>query len=279
MRRPPQEVPQDVIRKLFLTIDQDLDDRISANEIRQYMKKVKLSLEDDIAEAMVKEITDRRSVVHQKQKEQPLTLDEVIAAIKGRFKWDTENKVWDVSYRPMREYWIILLKTISDKVFTLPPPEIKPEKIMAQYEINEIMLEERNKPKLEGTVKKYKSIKNIKEPTYKREVNKPEVAIIPDHTGKVNLELKELEKPEFNPYEYQINRRIKTERDEDGQQFPKMSWEARAFFEQSLNISKKDPTWENEEKNPIMYYIPSRQLPEVRIKVYFVYQIIGIAIR
>jgi len=76
------------------------------------------------------------------------------------------------------------------------------------------------------------------------------------------LETKDKKKADFNPYEYQINRRIKVERDEDGNKFPKMNWEARAFFEQSLNISKKDPTWESEEKNPIMYYIPSRQLPE-----------------
>ena len=156
----------------------------------------------------------------------------------------------------------MLLKTVSDRVFTLPPPEIKPEKILAQYEINEIMLEERNKPKLGGTIKKYTSIKDVKNPTYVRVDEKPEVEIHPDEKGKVKLEQKHKQQLDFNPYEYQINRRIKPEKDDEGKDYPKMGWEARAFFEQSQNISKQDPTWENEEKNPIMYYIPSRQLPE-----------------
>lgn len=262
LRKPPQEVPIDVIKKLFLTMDSDLDDRISASEIKKHMKKVKLTLEEGIADALFNEIAERRAVVHEKQKSEPLDFEEIVAAIRGRHKWNTETKTWEHSYRPMREYWIILLKTVSDKVFTLPPPEIKPEKILAQFEINEMMMEQRNQPKLEGSMSKYISIKETKQPLYKRVEDKPEVEIQPDEKGKVKLEIKEKEKPEFNPYEYQINRRIKKEKDDDGQEFPKMSWEARAFFEQSLNISKQNPTWESEEKNPIMYYIPTRQMPE-----------------
>ena len=239
MRRPPQEVPHDIIKKLFLTIDQDLDDRISVQEIKRYMKKVKLSLEDDIADALFKEITDRRSVVHERQRNLPLTLEEVVAAIKGRHKWNQEEKFWEVSYRPMREYWVILLKTVSEKVFTLPAPEIKPEKILAQYELNEMMMEERKKKKLEGTVKKYTSIRDVKLPTYKRKIDKPEVEIEPDKNGKVVLGVKKGEEQKLDPLEFQINHKIKKEKDDEGNEFPKMSWEARAFFEQSLDISKK----------------------------------------
>jgi len=110
-------------------------------KLNKYIHKVRLTLEDEIAEALVKEITDRRAVVHTKQRDLPLTLEEVVAAIRGRHRWNVETKSWDTCYRPMWEYWIILLKTISDKIFTLPPPEIKPQKILAQYELNEIMLQ------------------------------------------------------------------------------------------------------------------------------------------
>ena len=118
MRQPPQEVPLDVIKKLFLTIDQDIDDRISADEIRNYIKKVKLTIEDTVADELFHECADRRVVVHAKQKDLPLTFDEVVSAIRGRYSWNMNEKRWEVSYRPMRTYWIILLKTISEKKYS-----------------------------------------------------------------------------------------------------------------------------------------------------------------
>lgn len=255
-REPPQEVPLDVIKKLFLSIDEDMDDRISVDELREYIRKTKLTIELEVADALFHECTDRRSVVHEKQRELPLTIDEVVAAIRGRHKWNTEEKQWEVTYRPMRPYWIILLKTISDKIFTIPVPQVKPKKILAQYELNEMMMDVRNRKKPEGTVKRYDKIEDVHEPNFKRIEDKPEKEYLLDFVQR------DKGGPSFNPYEYQINRRIQVEQNDDGQQFPKMSWEARAFFEQSLQISKQDPTWESEEKNPIMYYIPSRHLPE-----------------
>ena len=78
----------------------------------------------------------------------------------------------------------------------------------------------------------------------------------------MNFITRVLPEPEFNPYEYQINRRVKPTSDDDGNANPKIGWEAKAFFEQSLSITKKDPTWTSPDKNPIMYYIPARQLPD-----------------
>lgn len=158
----------------------------------------------------------------------------------------------------MRHYWIILLKTISDKIFTIPVPQVKPQKILAQYEINDMMNDKytqmKNKQML-GTVKRYNKIEDVVEPTFKREIEKP--------NNRYKLDFFELDKggPGFNPYEYQINRRIQLAKTDEGKEYPKMSWEARAFFEKSLQISKQDPTWESEDKNPIMYYIPSRDIP------------------
>ena len=117
-------------------------------------------------------------------------------------------------------------------------------------------MNKRNMPKPSGTIKRYHSIEEKEIPTYQRIVNKPGSEYLMDFKTRV------LPEPEFNPYEYQINRRIKPTKDDDGATNPKIGWEARAFFEQSLNITKQDPTWTSPEKNPIMYYIPSRQLPE-----------------
>lgn len=168
IRKPPQEVPLDLIRKLFLKLDQDMDDRVSVEEIRNYIRKMKLTLEDEVADQMFNEIAQRRAVIHERQRNLPLTLDEVVAAIRGRHKWNIEEKKWDVTYRPMREYWIILLKTISDKVFAIPLPQVKPEPILAQFELNEMMMDQKTKKKAEGTVKRYHAIKDVKEPVFKR---------------------------------------------------------------------------------------------------------------
>lgn len=54
-RRPPQEVPLDVIKALFLAIDQDMDDKISAYEILKYIHKTKLTINDEIAQQLFDE--------------------------------------------------------------------------------------------------------------------------------------------------------------------------------------------------------------------------------
>jgi len=54
-RNPPQEVPLDVIKSLFLSIDQDQDDRISANEILRYIHKTKLTIKDEVAQDLFDE--------------------------------------------------------------------------------------------------------------------------------------------------------------------------------------------------------------------------------
>jgi hypothetical protein len=71
---------------------------------------------------MFKEATKSRAVVHKKQLELPLTFDEVVNAsklsllihsVKGRFRWDSKSKSWDVIFKLYRDQWIQLLKTIS----------------------------------------------------------------------------------------------------------------------------------------------------------------------
>ena len=79
--------------------------------------------------------------------EAPLTLDEMCATVRGRHKWNIKEKAWGVSYRKMRDYWIILLLTANEKLFAMPIPKIIPTRIYAQYEEEERRLLEAHKLK------------------------------------------------------------------------------------------------------------------------------------
>lgn len=63
-----------------------------------------------------------------------MTFEEIYSSLKGRYKWNIQEKKWEVQYRPYRDNWIFLLHTISDKIFALPPevPDVGP--ILAQFE-------------------------------------------------------------------------------------------------------------------------------------------------
>jgi hypothetical protein len=62
---------------------------------------------------MFDDITRHRTVIHEYQRKEPVTLDEIIAAVRGRHKWNTVTKEWEVGYRPARDYWILMLQTIN----------------------------------------------------------------------------------------------------------------------------------------------------------------------
>jgi hypothetical protein len=47
-RSPPPEIPLDIIRKLFLSIDLDLDDRISIEELAIYSEKTHMPFNEDV---------------------------------------------------------------------------------------------------------------------------------------------------------------------------------------------------------------------------------------
>jgi hypothetical protein len=94
---------------LFDVLDVDQDDRVSIEELNNYIKKNYLPFTEDIVVEMFKDASAGRGIVHEHQREAPLTFDEMCAAVRGRHKWNTQLKLWEVAYRPMRDYWIILL--------------------------------------------------------------------------------------------------------------------------------------------------------------------------
>lgn len=137
-RDQPLEIPMDCIRKLCDAIDTTFDERISLEEITQYvfLNKTQLPFEEGIIQKMFSEAAQGRGYISDTQMNAPLTHEEVAAAVRGRHAWDCKSKTWNVKYRPYRDYWIAMLLTVNDKIFALPMPKIIPTAIKAQYEIN-----------------------------------------------------------------------------------------------------------------------------------------------
>jgi hypothetical protein len=118
-------------------MDTDFDDRVSLQELIDYIKVKELPFTEGIEEKMFNDAIRGRGFINEKQRLEPLSHEEVAASVRGRHRWDTQKKGWEVFYRPYRNYWIVLLLTVNKRIFALPMPKIIPTKIVAQYEMEE----------------------------------------------------------------------------------------------------------------------------------------------
>lgn len=114
-----------------------------------------------------------------------MTFEEIQYQVKGRFRWNLAAKAWDVSYRPLRDYWILLLLSVSERLFALQVPKVIPSKIRAQYEEQEELIRMKEslskgeftyKPP-EGIDRKYINVKDIHYPTFQMDRNKTEAGV------------------------------------------------------------------------------------------------------
>ena len=122
------------MKSFFVACDTGFDDRVSLEELNDYAVRHHLPLSAEIIAEMYYEITSHRSVIHEYQRNEPVTLDEIVAAVRGRHKWNMVSKEWEVTYRPTRDYWILMLQTINTRIFAMPVPKVIPTKILAQFE-------------------------------------------------------------------------------------------------------------------------------------------------
>ena len=60
----------------------------------------------------------------------PLTFEEIVQAVRGRQRFNTETRKWEIVYREKRHIWIQLMKAVSGRVFALPAPTLKAEKVL-----------------------------------------------------------------------------------------------------------------------------------------------------
>lgn len=136
-RDTPLEIPIECVRKLCDAMDTDFDDRVSLQELKDYVALKELPFEVGVEEKMFEDAIRGRGYINEEQRTRPLTHEEVATAVRGRHRWNTKTKEWELAYRSYRNYWIVLLLTVNSRIFALPMPKIIPTKIVAQYEIEE----------------------------------------------------------------------------------------------------------------------------------------------
>ena len=161
----------------------------------------------------------------------------------------------------------------------MPMPRIIPSKIVAQYEQeedyqraldrgqkatyapgNSLGMSEMfsslggsmamdNRANKTGIERRYESIRDIKQPTFRRDLTKNEGGIVPDKGSTIKITGKKTKTTEVNPYEMQIATRMHpTNQDElpDGKiatGFPKVTFGAQQVFNEVCSLSAKVPTW------------------------------------
>jgi len=130
-RDAPLEIPSDIIKTFFRACDADCNDRLSTDELFRYSEKHQLPFTWDQVNEMFLDAVRGRVVTSEDKRYAPLVLDEIIAAVRGRHRWNTVTKEWEVAYRPTRDYWIIMLQTVSERIFAMPVPRVVPTKIKA----------------------------------------------------------------------------------------------------------------------------------------------------
>lgn len=118
-RDAPLDIPYDVVKKLFIAMDQDMDDKVSLDELVNYIRQNELSISIETAIEMFNDAVSTRRVVLDRQYQEPLEIEEIQYAVRGRYKWQADTKSWGTTYRPYRDYWLLMLLTVNDRLFAL----------------------------------------------------------------------------------------------------------------------------------------------------------------
>ena len=129
-RDAPLEVPFEVVKRMFEAIDADIDDRITLEELENYVNQTQVPIESNVILGMFEDAIKGRPAVNNVQKYAGLTLEEVAYQMRGRHAWDTTNKCWNIAYKPYRKQWLILALTVNERLFALQVPKVVPGKIV-----------------------------------------------------------------------------------------------------------------------------------------------------
>jgi len=114
--------------------------------------------------------------------------------------------------------------------------------------------------KPEGMDRKYVSIKEKFEPTYKKPNEKFEAGVKPQG-GSIVLHAKKEKHLEKNPYEQLINNRLEGSANKSPNGYPSVTFEARELFDQANFLSQVVPNWKTDKENPIYKYVPTSEQP------------------
>lgn len=64
-RDAPLEIPFEVVKNLFMTMDVDMDDKISMLELNNYVIQQEIAIEPRIVEEMFWEAASKRAITHE----------------------------------------------------------------------------------------------------------------------------------------------------------------------------------------------------------------------
>lgn len=76
-RDAPLDIPVEVVKKLFTIMDADMDDRVSIEELKNYVQVSGVPIQEDVVMEMFMESTSGRGIVHEAQRYKGLTLEEI----------------------------------------------------------------------------------------------------------------------------------------------------------------------------------------------------------
>ena len=81
----------------------------------------------------------------------------------------------------------------------------------------------------------------------------------PELNGTIKVAGKKQKHVEPNPYEAQINSRIKKQETPNG--FPKVTFNSKDFYDRAKELSTKVPIWNTAKENPIYMFVPECEQP------------------
>lgn len=119
------------VRKLCDHIDTDFDDRVTLEELVDYVKRRELPITEETVNFMYDDAIKGRGFVNEAQRIAPLTHEEVATAVRGRHAYNSRTREWEIQYKAYRNEWIVLLLTINPRIFAMPMPRVIPSKITA----------------------------------------------------------------------------------------------------------------------------------------------------
>ena len=233
-RDSPLEIPLEVVRKLFLAMDVDMDDKISMTELKDYIRRFELAIDESTIGQMYHEAASHRAVTHEHQRTAPLAIEEIFAAVKGRFSYNRELQAWGVGYRPYRDYWILILLTCNERLFALQVPKAIPGKIQAQYEEQEAIVAVQQSlqrgeitfAKAEGIDRRYLSVAEQRAKAFARNPDKTEANIAPEACGTVVFEAEAKGTDQLGAFESQVNKKV----GKDAGANPKFTFESKELY-------------------------------------------------
>jgi Ca2+-binding EF-hand superfamily protein len=65
------------LKKLFAAMDLDMDDKISIDELSNYIQVSGVPIDQDLVISMFSEATSSRRIIHEAQKQDGLTFEEI----------------------------------------------------------------------------------------------------------------------------------------------------------------------------------------------------------